>query len=203
MCIKTVQTELYCITRAISISPAPVIRSMYELTFTFRLADLVRYEVRSKQRSDHPLVIQCLVTERLVTERSHYKFSRITKRSTCTIHMYETIMWMPWNIHATFFFMTRLFYWLQEKYTFQLCHWPIKWYLSFKHTCNIFQWPDYLIDTRKSTRSSTAIDLLKSKWSHQFSVCIYKVTWAAVWLWCKWNNKKQTNLYYTHTLSHF
>ena len=58
---------------------------MYELTFTFRLADLVRYEVRSKQRSDHPLVIQCLVTERLVTERSHYKFSRITKRS-----MYDT-----------------------------------------------------------------------------------------------------------------
>ena len=53
---------------------------MYELTFTFRLADLVRYEVRSKQRSDHPLVIQCLVTE-----RSHYKFSRITKRS-----MYDT-----------------------------------------------------------------------------------------------------------------
>ena len=70
--------------------PRPVIRSMYELTFTFRLADLVRYEVRSKQRSDHPLVIQCLVTERLVTERlvterSHYKFSRITKRS-----MYDT-----------------------------------------------------------------------------------------------------------------
>ena len=58
---------------------------MYELTFTFRLADLVRYEVRSKQRSDHPLVLQCLVTERLVTERSHYKFSRITKRS-----MYDT-----------------------------------------------------------------------------------------------------------------
>ena len=58
---------------------------MYELTFTFRLADLVRCEVRSKQRSDHPLVIQCLVTERLVTERSHYKFSRITKRS-----MYDT-----------------------------------------------------------------------------------------------------------------
>ena len=58
---------------------------MYELTFTFRLADLVRYEVRSKQRSDHPLVIQCLVTERLVTERSHYKFSHITKRS-----MYDT-----------------------------------------------------------------------------------------------------------------
>ena len=65
--------------------PRPVIRSMYELTFTFRLADLVRHEVRSKQRSDHPLVIQCLVTERLVTERSHYKFSRITKRS-----MYDT-----------------------------------------------------------------------------------------------------------------
>ena len=65
--------------------PRPVIRSMYELTFTFRLADLVRYEVRSKQRSDHPLVIQCLVTERLVIERSHYKFSRITKRS-----MYDT-----------------------------------------------------------------------------------------------------------------
>ena len=65
--------------------PHPVIRSMYELTFTFRLADLVRYEVHSKQRSDHPLVIQCLVTERLVTERSHYKFPRITKRS-----MYDT-----------------------------------------------------------------------------------------------------------------
>ena len=82
--------------------PRPVIRSMYELTFTFRLADLVRYEVRSKQRSDHPLVIQCLVTERLVTERSHYTFSRITKRS-----MYDTYVRND-NVNALYIIQPQL-----------------------------------------------------------------------------------------------
>ena len=41
--------------------PRPVIRSMYELTFTFHLADLIRYEVRSKERSDHLLACTVFV----------------------------------------------------------------------------------------------------------------------------------------------